>query len=98
MRIEAKGSFKLPSYSLFTLQDSQNYLISAESSKLSHTVVTVFCCEESFLCSMHFRILHKKFETFDEKCLQPDPVCLDMNLASEMLRFPQSNTKLLNPN
>ena len=84
------------------LQDFANEIISEyESGKLVNTEGTVymmwsvvFASRDQFLPKIT-DILHKKFETFDEKCLQPDSVCLDMNLASEMLRFPQSNTKLL---
>ena len=40
-------------------------------------------------------ILHQKLEVFDMKSLKTDAVCLDMNFATEVLRFPQPNTNFL---
>ena len=84
------------------LQDFANEIITEyESGKLVNSEGTVymiwsvvFASQGQFLAKIT-DILHEKFEIFDAKCLQPDSVCLDMNLASEMLRFPQSNTNFL---
>ena len=84
------------------LRDFANEIISDyESGKLVNSEGTVymmwsvvFASKDQYLPKIT-DILHKKFETFDVKCLQPDSACLDMNLATEMLRFPQSNTKFL---
>ena len=84
------------------LRDFANEIISDyESGNLVNSEGTVymmwsvvFASKDQYLPKIT-DILHKKFETFDVKCLQPDSACLDMNLATEMLRFPQSNTKFL---
>ena len=54
----------------------------------------VFANQTQFLSKIT-EILHQKLEVYDVKSFQSDTLCLDMNLAAEMLRFPQPNTHFL---
>ena len=54
----------------------------------------VFASPTEFLAKIT-GILHQKLDCIDMKSVQSDAVCLNMNLAAEILRFPQPNTNLL---
>jgi len=84
------------------LHDFENEIISEyESGKLVNSEGTVYMIWSVVFASQGqclakiTGILYTKFEVCNMKSLQPDAACLDMNLASEMLRFPQSNTRFL---
>ena len=84
------------------LEPFGNEMISEyESGKLNNSEGTVYMlwsivfANQTEFSPKIIEKLHQKLEVFDMKSLKTDAVGLDMNLATEMLRFPQPNTNFL---